>query len=58
MKDGEYGSKELSRTVGGCSMNMGRAANMVLRAQPSGDFSKKVVALGSIGGDEAGEYVE
>ena len=58
MKDGDYGSKELSSTVGGCSVNTSRGANMYLQALPSGGFINKVITAGSIGGDESGKYIE
>jgi sugar/nucleoside kinase (ribokinase family) len=56
MEDGEYGSKKLSVTVGGCAMNTSRAANKYLQAMYGEDFSK-VYTLGCIGKDVAGETV-
>lgn len=32
MKDGSYGSKKISATVGGCAVNTSRAANFYLQA--------------------------
>ena len=57
MKDSEYGSKELSATVGGCAVNTSRGANMYLQALPSGSQFNKVITVGCIGGDQSGEYI-
>lgn len=58
MRDGEYGSKELSATVGGCAMNTSRAANIYLKSLPEGPKESKVVTLGAIGKDDGGEFVK
>lgn len=58
MRDGEYGSKELSATVGGCAMNTSRAANIYLQSLPEGPKVSKVVTLGAIGKDDGGEFVK
>lgn len=57
MRDGEYGSKELSSTVGGCSMNTCRAANIYMKAVPEGAEYPRVITLGAIGKDQGGEFV-
>ncbi len=59
MSDGDkFGSKKLCATVGGCSMNTSRAANMYLKSLPGGGLFNKVITLGSIGGDSSGEFIE
>jgi hypothetical protein len=57
MKNGDYGSRELSSTVGGCAMNTCRAANFCLQSQPEGALTKKVITLGSIGTDESADAI-
>ena len=58
MQDGEYGSKSISSTMGGCAMNTSRAANFLFNSLPSGPMPHKIMTLGSIGDDEAGELVQ
>ena len=53
MTNGEYGSKQISKTVGGCAMNTSRAANFYLQAQ-FGTESSLVYTLGCVGKDSAG----
>jgi hypothetical protein len=50
MKDGEYGSKKMSETIGGCALNTSRAANFFLQAKYGSSFSK-VKTIGCIGDD-------
>ena len=56
--DDQYRSKKLCATVGGCSMNTSRAANMYLKALPGGSLYNKVITLGAIGGDTSGDFIE
>jgi sugar/nucleoside kinase (ribokinase family) len=56
MEDGLYGSKRISNTVGGCAMNTSRAANFYIQAL-LGNQNSLVKTLGSIGKDQAGEYI-
>jgi len=57
LKDGEQGSKEMSRSIGGCAMNTSRAANYYLQARLGEEASDKIKTLGSIGDDEAGKWI-
>lgn len=56
MKDGLYGSKKISATVGGCALNTSRAANFYLQAV-NGKHFKKVYTLGVVGQDDAGKLI-
>ena len=57
IKDGEHGSKEMSRTVGGCCMNTSRAANFYLQAVLNSEAEGRVKTVGSIGDDETGKWI-
>lgn len=52
MKDGEYGSKQMVATVGGCAMNTTRSASFYLQAVLGDDSISKAYTLGSIGTDD------
>jgi sugar/nucleoside kinase (ribokinase family) len=56
MEDGLYDSKKISNSVGGCAINTSRAANFYLQAL-MGDNQSLVKTLGSIGKDQAGDFV-
>lgn len=58
MKDGEHGSKEMSRTVGGCSMNTSRSAHFYLQALCGEKSEGRVKTMGSIGDDENGKWIQ
>ena len=58
MKEGEHGSKEMSRTVGGCAMNTSRSANLYLQALYGEKSEGRVKTMGSIGDDENGKWIQ
>ena len=57
LNDGEFGSKRIVKTVGGCAMNTSRAAHNYLQAAGSSPKGK-VLTLGCIGDDDSGSYIK
>lgn len=58
MKDGDYDSKKMSETVGGCAMNTCRSAHFYLQALLGEDVPSKILTLGSIGNDDQANWIE